>query len=380
MIKILFLIPNLSDGGAEKVLRNLVNNLDQSKFDITVQTIDEDDADKYLAKGIRYKAINRCKTKIGKKIFNLWFRFTAEFGLTYPLYIKDDYDIEVAYLECGATKILASSTNKKAVKLAWVHCDLTKKERYADSVPKTKKYYDSYDKVVCVSEDVRKSFYKLYGADVQSAVLHNVIDEDEIFAKAEEKIDFNICESGKTLVAVGRLTWQKNFERLIKTCYKLNIDGYNFKLFILGEGPERENLERLISDRHLEDIVKLVGFKDNPYPYIKAADFVICSSRYEGISTVATEGLILGKPVITTPCTGMKELLGDSQYGVIAQDTPDGLYQSIRRIFDSPELEKHYVEEAKKRGKDFHKNKVIKETSEFFLSELSKKRDVVLEK
>lgn len=374
MLKILFLIPSLSSGGAEKVLRNLVNNLDQSKFDITVQTIDADDADKYLAKGIHYKAINRCKTKIGKKNFDLWFRFTAEFGLTYPLYIKDDYDIEVAYLECGATKVLASSTNKKAVKLAWVHCDLTKKEGLSNRISKMAKYYDSYDKVVCVSEDVRKSFYKLYGADVQSAVLHNVIDEDEIFAKAEEKIDFNICESGKTLVAVGRLTWQKNFERLIETCYKLNIDGYNFKLFILGEGPERENLERLISDRHLEDIVKLLGFKNNPYPYIKAADFVICSSRYEGISTVAIEGLILGKPVITTPCTGMKELFGDSQCGMIAQDTPDGLYQSIRRIFDSPELEKQYVAEAKKRGKEFFKHNIIEETSNFFMNQLSEKK------
>ena len=380
MIKILFMIPNLSDGGAEKVLRNLVNNLDQSKFEITVQTINEDDADKYLAKGIHYKAINRCKTKIGKKIFNLWYRFTTEFGLTYPLYIKDDYDIEVAYLECGATKILASSTNKKAVKLAWVHCDFSKRDGFAEYSKKMAKYYGSYDKVVCVSEDVKKSFHSLYGVHVSSIVLHNVIEEDVIYLKSKERINLNVDESAKKLVAVGRLAKEKNYSNLIETCYKLKKDGYNFKLFILGEGPERESLQKLISERHLENRVELLGFNDNPYPYIKASDFVVCSSLYEGISTVVIEGLILGKTIITTPCSGMQELLGNSQYGVIAQDTPDGLYQSIRRIFDSPELEKHYVEEAKKRGKDFHKNKVIKETSEFFLSELSKKRDVVLEK
>ena len=380
MIKILFMIPNLSDGGAEKVLRNLVNNLDQSKFEITVQTINEDDADKYLAKGIRYKAINRCKTKIGKKIFNLWFRFTAEIGLTYPLYIKDDYDIEVAYLECGATKILASSTNKKAVKLAWVHCDLTKKERYADSVPKTKKYYDSYDKVVCVSEDVKKSFHSLYGDNIPSVVLHNVIDEDEIFLKAEEKINLNSDVALKTFVAIGRLTWQKNFTHLIETCHKLNKSGYNFKLFILGDGPDRESLQKLISERHLENSVELLGFKDNPYPYIKASDFVVCSSRYEGISTVILESLILSTPVITTPCTGMKEIFGDFQCGMIAEDSTDGLYKCMCKVFDFPKLQNQYKIDATLRGKDFYKNKVIKETSEFFLSELSKKRDVVLEK
>ena len=373
MIKILFVIPGLSAGGAEKVLRNLVNNLDQSKFDITVQTIDKEDADKYLTSGIHYKAINRCKSKIGKKIFNLWFRFCAEFGLAYPLFIKDDYDIEIAYLECGATKIIASSTNKKALKLAWVHCDLTKKEGFSGSASKTKKYYNSYDKVVCVSQDVRKSFQSLYGKDIQSEVLHNVIDEDEIFAKAEEKIDVNTNESEKVLVAVGRLAWEKNFVHLIETCYKLNKEGYKFKLFILGEGPERENLEKLISERHLENIVELVGFKDNPYPYMKAADFIVCSSRYEGISTVVTEGLILGKPIITTPCSGMRELFGDYQCGIIAEDSSDGLYECFRKIFDSSELEKHYAEEAEKRGEFFSKKKVIEETSKFFITELSEK-------
>ncbi|MEE0913007.1 MAG: glycosyltransferase [Ruminococcus sp.] len=373
MIKILFLISGLSAGGAEKVLRNLVNNFDQSKFDITVQTIDEDNADKYLVKGIHYKAINRCKSRIGKKIFNIWFRITAELGLTYPLYIKDDYDIEVAYLECGATKVLASSTNKKAVKLAWVHCDLSKRESTARSIAKTLKYYRTYDKTVCVSEDVKAGFHKLYGDDISSVVLHNVIDEEEIINKASESIVWDTNSEEVQLLAVGRLTQQKNFAHLIETCYRLYKDGYKIKLYILGEGPERESLEKLISDRYLKNVVELLGFKDNPYPYIKAADFVVCSSRYEGISTVVTEALVLGKPIITTPCTGMQELLGNSEYGMIAKDTPDGLYNCFKEIFESPELEKHYAQEAKKRGRDFYKGNVIKETSDFFFSELSKK-------
>ena len=132
MIKILFFIDGITGGGAEKVLRTLVNNMDQSKFDITVQTLVESDPARYLAPGIRYRAINRCKTPLGRRLFHYWVRLCAELKWLYPLYIKDDYDIEVAYLECGPTKFLAGSTNKKAKKLAWVHCDLAKKEGIAE--------------------------------------------------------------------------------------------------------------------------------------------------------------------------------------------------------------------------------------------------------
>ena len=113
MIKILFFIDGITGGGAEKVLRTLVNNMDQSKFDITVQTLEESDPTQYLVPGIRYKAINRCKTPLGLKLFHYWVRLCAELKWLYPLYIKDDYDIEVAYLECGPTKIMAGSTNKR---------------------------------------------------------------------------------------------------------------------------------------------------------------------------------------------------------------------------------------------------------------------------
>lgn len=368
MIKILFFIPRLSEGGAEKVLRNLVNNMDQSKFDITVQTVDDCDHKKYLSDGIHYKSINRCKTKFGKKLMNYWYRFCTEFKLTYPLYIKDDYDIEVAYLECGATKVMAASTNKNALKLAWVHCDLQKKgitdDRYG-------RYYSEFDKVVCVSQDVKKSFDKLFGEYAESVVLYNVIDEDEILKKASDTVEWNCKPEQKRLLAVGRLTKQKNFAYLIDVCGKLRDDGYKFHLNILGDGPEKENLEQKIKKLNLQRFVELKGFTDNPYPWIKSAEIILCSSIYEGISTVIQESLILGKAVVTAPCTGMKELLGDSDYGLITDDTEDGLYKGIRTIIDSPELEKKYADVARNRGYDFYKEKVITETEDFFMSRLS---------
>lgn len=371
MIKILFFMETLSEGGAEKVLCTLVNNMDRQKFDITVQTLNEVDPKAFLAPGIRYKAINRCKTALGKKLFSYWLRLCAELKWIYPLYIRDDYDIEAAYLECGPTKIMAGSTNKKALKLAWVHCDLAKKEGIADQTDKLKRYYSAYDKVVCVSRNVRDSFVELFGPDPEAVVLYNVNDEVEIMEKANA---FDTPRAvGTNLVAVGRLTRQKGFDRLIDACAALKRDGCHFHLRILGEGSERQALEEQIRQHGLNADVELMGFQSNPYPYLKAADLVVCSSRYEGFSTAVTEALILGKPVVTTPCTGMDELLGDSEYGLITGDSVDGIYAGIRKMLEEPAMRERYSCLAKMRGVQFSKTAMLTETQHFFDQEMSRK-------
>ena len=371
MIKILFFIPALSGGGAEKVLRNLVNNMDRSEFDITVHTIAEEQPEKYLVQGIHYKAINWCKNPLFRKIFQYWIRLCAELKVLYPLYIKDDYDIEVAYLECGATKIISSSTNKKALKLAWVHCDLEKKEGYSKNLRKSKKQYEKFDKVICVSKAVKTAYVHLFGNCPETVVLHNVVDEDEIIEKS--KMPLETDRSKVKLAAVGRLTWQKGFDRLVQACAHLKKDGCRFELWILGEGPERSSLEQLIREHNLEHEIKLVGFLKNPYPYMAAADIIVCSSRYEGMSTAVTEALILGKAVISTPCTGMEELLGDSEYGYITKDSAEGIYQGIKQLIESESLREQYSEAAKARGKAFMKSEVLKETEQFFITNFGQK-------
>ena len=367
MIKILFFIPGLSEGGAEKVLCNLVNNMDQSKFDITVQTFDTYDSKKYLAEGIHYKTVNHCKSKIGKKIFSYWFRLCAELKLAYRFFIKDDYDIEIAYLETMATKIIAQSNNVKAKKLAWVHCDLSRKEGMEKSKEKVRMQYKKYNKIICVSEDVRKGFYKLYGTDFDVVVLHNVIDEEEIFNKAEEPLaDLKKNADEIQLLAVGRLTQQKNFAYLVRTCGMLRDHGYKFHLNILGEGPEKNNLQAQINELDLGDKISLRGFISNPYPWMKMSDIVVCSSKYEGISTVIQEALILGKPVVTAPCTGMRELLGNSEYGLIANDSEEGLYIAIKQLLDESDIMNEYKIQAKKRGRAFFKENIRKRTEALF--------------
>lgn len=367
MIKILFFIDEMTGGGAEKVLRTLVNNMNQQKFEITVQTLNAADPKEFLVPGIRYRAINRCRSPLGKKLFHYWVRLCAEMKWLYPLYVKDDYDIEVAYLECGPTKMLAGSTNQKALKLAWVHCDMAKKEGMTDQVEKLKQFYRAYDKVVCVAETVRDSFVKLFGSDPEAVVLYNVNDETEILRKADAFLPER--DDVPTFCSVGRLSFEKGNDRLIEVCRMLKENGYDFRLWIVGDGQERAKLEEQIETYGLGSYVKFWGFQTNPYPYMKAADFLVVPSRFEGFSTVVTEALILGKTVVTTPCSGMREQLGDSEYGLITEDSTEGIYRGIKQMIGNTKLWEHYTQKSMIRGRDFSKEKLVDETEEFFLRE-----------
>lgn len=368
MIKILFFIPDLTGGGAEKVLCNLVNNMDQSRFDITVQTVNEYDSKQFLSSGIHYKAINHCKSKFGKKLMNYWYRFCTEFKLTYPFYIKNDYDIEVAYLECGATKVMAASTNKRAKKIAWVHCDVKKKGLTAQ---KNGKYYKKFDRIICVSKASRVSFEEVFQDYTKVDVLYNVIDETDLYQKLHEgKID-NWDPDIFHMLTVGRLCYEKGCDRLLTVCGMLKENGYKFKMHLLGDGSEKEKLISEAKSLHLSEYIEFEGFHANPYPFMQRADLIVIPSRTEALSTVAIESLILGKAVITTPCSGMKELFGDSEYGIIIEDSIESLYLNIKRVLDVPGLLTSYSEAAKIRGYTFRKEETVRSTEYMFESLLN---------
>ena len=99
----------------------------------------------------------------------------------------------------------------------------------------------------------------------------------------------------------------------------------------------------------------------------------MCSSRFEGLSTFVTEGLILGKPIVTTDCTGMRELLGDSEYGLITPNSREGLYAGMKECLSDPELLAHYAEKAQERGKEFSAEALTRQT-EAFLEGAAKER------
>lgn len=365
MIKILFFIETLSGGGAEKVLQNLVNNMDNEKFDITVQTVWKDNPEGFLNKNIKYKYVYPCYSKLN----NYKYRLSVLMKTIYPLHIKDNYDIEIAYLECGATKVISTSSNKKAKKIAWVHCDLSKKmSNINEFKKKSVKWYKKFDKVVCVSRDVEKSFKSIYGNEFDTEVVYNVIDDCSIREKADKNVeDYSFDKKIPTIVSVGRLSKEKRFDRLIETHKSLLNKGFLNKLLIIGEGDERESLEQIIKATGVQKTVTLSGFRSNPYPYIKNADLLACSSDYEGFSSFIAEGLILGKAIVTTKCNGMEELLGNSQYGIITEGNAKALSDGIRKLLSDNSLKEEYERNALERGRSFSIDASVKETEDLFI-------------
>ena len=367
-IKILFYIDTLRGGGAEKVLRTLVNAMDQNKFDITVQTTFREETENILSRGIKYKYCYKNKNPLSEIIF----RAEAEANLVYPLHIKDDYHIEVAYLEAASTKIMAGSTNKKAKKLAWVHCDLRKITGGADDfVKKSAQKYKKFHKVIGVSENVKESFKELFGNEPESLVIYNTIDDKEILEKSLEVLPADITKNKFTLLMLGRLMPQKNYPRLLKSARTLLNEGFDFDLWILGEGEERPELEKIINENNLNNNVYLLGFRENPYPFIIQSDLLVCSSNYEGFSTFVAEGLILGKPIVTTDCSGMDELLGENEFGLITPNDDEAFTDGLRKMLADKDLLNTYTKRAQIRGQQFSKDTLVKQTENFFLNLLN---------
>ena len=364
-IKILFYIDTLIGGGAEKVLRNLVNSMNYDKFQITVQTTYKEEVSGLLNKEIRYKYCYKNKNSLS----DLIFRAQVAAGLIYPMHIKDDYDIEVAYLEAAPTKIISTSTNKKAKKLTWVHCDLRKvSDDPISYTAKTLAWYKNFDKVICVSENVRQGFEELFGNTIPAQVIYNTVDNEDIIKKSAEKLPANITKNKLTLVMLGRLTTQKNYPRLLKSAKALLDEGFDFDLWILGEGEDRPILEKYISENNLTTSIKLLGFCNNPYPYLTNADLLVCSSNYEGFSTFVTEGLILGKTVVTTDCSGMDELLGDNEFGIITENNDEAFTEGLRKMLSNPQMLNEYIQKAEIRGQYFSKEKLTAEAEALFLN------------
>ena len=363
MIRILFFIENLTEGGAEKVLRNLVNHMDQTKFDITVQTVWPCDASKYLVSGIRYKSMYSSKNRINQ----LRYRAEAASGLAYTIHIRDDYDIECAYLEMGATKIMASSTNKKAKKLAWVHVDLTKAVKDAHAyAEKAAPWYEKFNQVICVSQNVKERFDELYNNRFDSKVLYNVIDDDAIREKSLLPLTAGCQKKRFTVLSVGRFSPQKRFMRLLQAHKRLLDEGIDHDIWLLGDGAERPMLEKYVSDNDLQGSVWMSGFIENPYPFMREADLLACSSIYEGFSTFMTEGVILGKPIVATDVSGMRELFGNSEYGLIVQDDDEAFYRGLKRMITEPCCREQYAKAASLRSRDFCGDVLTKKTERYF--------------
>lgn len=370
MLKVLFMIPNLGHGGAEKVLVNLVNHMDPTKFDITVMALyDEGVNRQFLRKEIKYKS---CLKRSFPGIAHVLKFFTPK--QLYNHFITEEYDIVISYLEGQTARIISGCDIPKTKKVCWIHRTyISKKDaaRLFRSQREAEQCYSSFNKIVSVSEDVQTAFMALFLLNDKGIVLHNTNQSDYILKASENPVPDNLFQKDEIkLCAMGSLIPVKGFERLISIHRQLIEEGYPVHTYILGEGSEKEKLMLQIAKSKVSDSVTLLGYQKNPYCYMRHCDLFVCSSYSEGFSTAVTEALLLGIPVVTTKVSGMNELLGENnEYGVITQNNEEMLLNGIKFLIDNQDLLLHYRQKASMRGKDFATRNTVKAV-EVVLSEM----------
>ena len=211
-----------------------------------------------------------------------------------------------------------------------------------------------------MSNDVKYHFSQKTGIVDNVVVQMNPINSKEILQKSKEPIRKKLNHDGIVISAVGRLAYEKGYDRLLKIHKKLLKENIKNTVWIIGEGTERENLEKYIKENNLENTVQLIGYSNNPYKYVKASDVFVCSSRIEGLSSAVIEAAILNKPIVSTLCSGMKDILGDdNENALIVSNDTYNLYLGIKKIILDKDLREKYIKNIKNITQKFDINNVI---------------------
>ena len=364
-IKVLFLIHDLGHGGAEKVLVNLVNNMDQKKFDISLFTLFGGGVnEQFLKPHIHYRAFFPKSIPGNSHVMKL-----LSPRQLHKLFIREHYDIEVSYLEGPSARIISGCPDPDTKLVSWIHIEQKTPKKAAcsfRSIQEAATCYNHFHRLIGVSETVKADFLSLFPISVPMQVLYNTNESEQIISLAKEPVESGLFSSGEVkLIGVGKLTPTKAFSRLVRIHQRLRQEGYPVHSYILGVGPEQQSLENQIKSLEIEDSFSLLGYQTNPYRYVSKCDLFVCFSFAEGFSTAATEALIVGTPVCTVEVSGMKEMLGENnEWGIVTENSEEALYQGIKELLDDPALLAHYRKQAAERGKTFSTEKTVRAVEE----------------
>lgn len=279
--------------------------------------------------------------------------------------LKGKYNVEISFLEGPITRMF-SYKNKDAKKIAWIHNDISKvfgkglKAKLKRIIDK--KIYSKYQDLIFVSNDNKEKFEKTYpDIKAKKQVIYNYIDSKKVLEKAKEFVPDNMDEEKINLITVTRLVKQKAIDRLIKVHSKLIKNGLNHEIFVIGDGPQKENLENQIKKQNVENTFHLLGAKQNPYPYVKYADYFCLLSYFEGYGMVLEEAKILNKKIIITD-TAAREAVEGYNKVIILENEEEKIYQGLENIIKNDlEKNKNQNEENKQEEYIYNNSDIIDE-------------------
>ncbi len=381
MKKILFVMPTLRDGGAERSLVNLLTELPEDKYEIDllllkkqgtflsqvpayVNILEQPPVLKKL-----YGPVRKASIYMPVKVFgNLLARIVKsgmgnQKAFMWEYFYKPvidgldkEYDVAVGYLGGESTYYIVDKVNAKR-KIHWVHNDYR-----TSGMPKKYdlKLFPKVDAVVTISEEclaiLKEEFPQFQD---KFYCIENITSSAVIKARAKEFIPEEYKGLENILLSVGRLSEQKGFDMAISAASKLKKKGLKFKWFIIGSGPLKDKFNDQIKKENVEDCVELLGTKSNPYPYIKNCDIFIQPSRYEGKSVVIDEAKILARPIIATAYPTVKDQIQNDNEGLIVELNVDGIVDGIVALC-SDDTKKQQITEYLNRHEYGNQNEVKK--------------------
>lgn len=358
MKKILFVIPSLHNGGTVTTLKNTLPYIDREQCQIDVFPITNS--------GPNYNYVSKYANVLGgrvegadnvdfrQRIKNIIFlivrgakKILCRLGYDPSSFIfkrvvatlqKNEYDEVIAFQEVQATRLVQFF--RGAHKVAWVHCDYSKIDQHTIQTDIKNKTYDKFDKIVCVSRFTRSQFVKsIEGIDDKTVAIHNLISSDVIKNQSTQEVDDStfINTKCKRFVSIGRLHPVKRFSMIPNIAKRLRDRGLSFVWFIIGgDDSDKETIENNIVDSGVQDCVKLLGNKNNPYPYIAQADALICTSLSEACPNVLNEAKILGTPIVSTDYGSVDEMMTNGVEGLISPI--ESIESAIFRLITDEEL------------------------------------------
>ena len=334
MKKILFKSGSTMMGGLEKVQIEYINFLvKQEKYQIKIVIENDNGRDNSLEKYINYNVtylkdynyILEIKNLRENRKKSLWSRIKYNLAITKEkkyadnkfLQIYKEYKPDIVIdFDSSLTKIIDKLNSSK--NLVWIHSSIKNWKKKKSKIDRFVDRISKYSKIICICKEMKEDLINLKN-ELKKKVdfLYNPIDFDRIKKLSNE--DFSEEDKkllkDKFLLSIARLDCvPKDFETLFKAYEIAKKNGYDGKLYIIGDGPDKDKVEKLKEANLYKEDILLLGRKENPYNWLKKADKLILSSRYEGFAIVLLEGLCLGKNVIASDCkTGPNEILANNR-------------------------------------------------------------------
>lgn len=358
--RLLFVLPTAQIGGTRTSLLNLIANMDKERYHIDVMFIRNkgtvlkqfEDAcnvlpqDKTLLAGRETVSVLLKSGKIGAFIKSLCFvakskiQKQSRYEIAYKQVAKNydnKYDCVIAYQEKDASEF--ARYIKAPKKIAWVH------SKYNGGAEKLRAVYDCFDKVIFVSDGIMGEYIDSGAADANRSIrIYNTFNQSTPLELCDSYKVNRFKENCPLIVSVGRCAREKGFDRVIDASLKLKKEGIDFEWVIVGGGSLLTQFKTKVEQLGLSKNVFFVGYKENPYPYIFNADFVVVSSTTESFSLVCLEAAALKKPVVVTDYPAAHEVVVDGKMGIICPNSAEGVYDGVKRMISDCELRQQIVE------------------------------------